>query len=106
MSTGFPIFLPFWDKRIEDSPWVDIWRKAYDRLVKCSSLIIWGYSLPKTDLKAYQLFKLAGQQAANLCVIDPSLETRDRWRKLFIKSKFSEYASAQEFLDSPPAWWG
>lgn len=106
INTEFPIFLPFWDKRVENPPWVSIWRKAFNRLTKCNGLVIWGYSLPKTDLKAYQLFKLARLEQINLCVVDPSSETKDRWRKLFLTSKFWEYSRIEDFLQSPPPWWG
>jgi hypothetical protein len=104
-KTEFPIFLPFWDKRIERQPWLEIWRKAYERLSKCTGLVIWGYSLPKTDLKAYQLFSLARRNNMNVCVIDPSPDTKDRWRKLFLSSKFWEYSYIEEFLKARPAWW-
>jgi hypothetical protein len=104
-GTEFPIFLPFWDKRIENPPWLSVWRKAYNRLTKATGLVIWGYSLPKTDLKAFQLFNLARLTGVNLCVIDPSSETKDRWRKLFMTSKFWEYSRIEDFLESPPAWW-
>jgi hypothetical protein len=105
VGTEFPIFLPFWDKRIEVQPWLDIWRKAYNRLTKCTGLLIWGYSLPKTDLKAYQLFTLARRNNINICVVDPSSETKDRWRRLFVGSKFWEYSKIEEFLAAPPPWW-
>ena len=105
VKTEFPIFLPFWDKKVEQGPWLGLWRKAFDRLAKCTALIVWGYSLPKTDLKAYQLFRLARLENRKLCVIDPSPETKDIWRKLLLTSKFWEYSSIEEFLETPPPWW-
>ena len=104
-STRFPIFLPFWDKRVEEAPWRTVWRSALNRITKCTNLIVWGYSLPRTDLKAYQLFVLARPNLTNLCVIDPNTETRDKWRKIFLKARFFEYSSADAFLKSPPDWW-
>ncbi len=104
-GTEYPIFLPFWDKRIERDPWVKIWRNAYSRLKKAGSLIVWGYSLPSTDLKALQLFRLASLSDINLCVIDIATQTQDRWRRLFPDSKFWSYSSIEEFLQSPPSWW-
>ena len=58
-GTRFPIFLPFWDKRIEKGPWLALWRTAYQRLKQVEELIVWGYSLPTTDIKVEQLFRLA-----------------------------------------------
>jgi len=51
-GSSFPIFLPFWDKRIEQQPWLGIWREAFKRLQTSGRLIVWGYSLPATDIKA------------------------------------------------------
>jgi hypothetical protein len=83
-GTTFPIFLPFWDKRIEESPWLQLWQTAFARLRASGSLIVWGYSLPTTDVKAQQLFELAfAKRRFRLCVIDPSSVTRERWRELF-----------------------
>jgi hypothetical protein len=85
----FPIFLPFWDKRIEKEPWLALWRAAYQRLKQVEELIVWGYSLPTTDIKVEQLFRLAfGDRCFRLCVVDPSARTRQRWRGLFPKAKF------------------
>jgi hypothetical protein len=85
-GTEFPIFLPFWDKRIEKRPWLDMWQLAYRRLKKTKRLIVWGYSLPETDIKAQQLFHLSlGGRAIDICVIDPAAKTRKRWRKLLPK---------------------
>jgi hypothetical protein len=104
-GTEYPIFLPFWDKRIEREPWVKIWRNAYLRLKAARSIIVWGYSLPPTDLKALQFFRLAGLSDINLCVIDISTQTQDRWRRLLPESKFWSYTSIEEFFQSPPNWW-
>jgi hypothetical protein len=88
-GTRFPIFLPFWDKRIEKGPWLALWRAAYQRLKEVSQVIVWGYSLPTTDIKVRQLFRLAiGDLCFCLCVIDPSWHARKRWRVLFPKAKF------------------
>jgi hypothetical protein len=73
VGTEFPIFLPFWDKRIEKRPWLDLWKKAYKRLSASHRIIVWGYSLPQTDIKAQHLFDLSlGTSQIDLCVIDPS----------------------------------
>jgi len=37
-GTAFPIFLPFWDKRIERRPWLQLWRKAFERLSNVEAL--------------------------------------------------------------------
>lgn len=105
-STAYPIFLPFWDKRIESGPWLRIWARAFQRLENTTSVIVWGYSLPKADVKAQLTFQgaLADRQF-NLCVIDPSSSTKDRWRGLFPRAKYWEFESAKDFLDHPPKWW-
>lgn len=98
-GTRFPIFLPFWDKRIEKGPWLALWRVAYQRLKQAKRVIVWGYSLPTTDIKAQQLFRLAlGDRSFRLCVIDPSLHTRNRWRQLFPNAQYLGHKTVQRFL--------
>ncbi|TAM45590.1 MAG: hypothetical protein EPN55_07800 [Gammaproteobacteria bacterium] len=106
-GTKFPIFLPFWDKRIEHEPWLRLWKKAYNRLSATAELVIWGYSLPTTDIKAQQLFHLSlkGKKRLKLCVIDPSSETRARWRTLLPDALYWEYQDIGTFIKHPPKWW-
>jgi hypothetical protein len=102
----FPIFLPFWDKRIEEEPWLPLWKQAFERLQKTDILIIWGYSLPTTDIKAKHFFGLSlSDKAIKLCVIDPSDETQRKWRELMPKAHFFHYDSIEKFYDAPPKWW-
>jgi hypothetical protein len=105
-GTHFPIFLPFWEKRIEEEPWLSLWKTAFNRLRKARALLVWGYSLPPTDVKAQELFSLAFQgRALKLCVIDISDQTRTRWREFFPQALYWSYHGIQEFLASPPEWW-
>jgi hypothetical protein len=100
----FPILLPYWDKKIEDAPWRDIWQKAAAHLRRTTTLIIWGYSLPLTDLKARELLRitlLSGQSALrHVCVIDPSKEVRERWRSTFLRQQFWQYESIEDFFQA------
>ena len=99
----FSILLPFWDKKVEVSPWQAIWRKAAAHLRRTRGLIIWGYLLPLTDLKARELFRLSLRSEAPLksvCVIDPAPEVRNRWRAAFIKQEFRQYPNIDEFLEA------
>jgi len=106
-TTAFPIFLPFWDKRIEHRPWVTLWRKALKKLRSAENVIVWGYSLPPTDVKAYVLFTLGlSGRPLNLCIIDPKWEARERWRNLFRDARYWEYKSAQDFIAHRPFWFG
>jgi len=106
VGTHFPIFLPFWDKRIEEEPWLSLWQTAFRRLRSAESLLVWGYSLPLTDLKSRILFEIGmGDRAINLCVVDPDPESRRRWRELLPKADFIQYDRIEEFLNSPPMWW-
>ncbi|MCL5670311.1 MAG: SIR2 family protein [Acidobacteria bacterium] len=94
-----PILLPYWDKRVEKGVWAKIWKAAADQLRRTDSLIVWGYSLPPSDLKARELLRLAFRPGARLtkfAVIDPSREVQDRWRS-FIKAPFWRFASFAEF---------
>jgi hypothetical protein len=105
-GTSYPIFLPFWDKRIEADPWREVWIGAIERLEACNSVIVWGYSLPQTDVKAQLAFQLAlGDRVINLCVIDPSSVVRDRWRAMFPDARFWEFENVERFLDNVPRWW-
>lgn len=105
-GTTFPIFLPFWDKRIERKPWLALWQTALARLKGSGSLIVWGYSLPETDVKAQQLFELAFRgRKFRLCIVDPSSATRERWREMFPNAMYWEYQSIQDFIRQPPDWW-
>lgn len=105
-GSAFPIFLPFWEKRIERRPWLQLWRKAFKRLMHIEALIVWGYSLPPTDIKAQHFFSLSlADRPVKLCVVDPSDETRRRWRELLPKAHFFPYSSIDRFFDAPPLWW-
>ena len=105
-STKYPIFLPFWDKRIESKPWIGIWQQAFKRLADSDAVIVWGYSLPETDVKARLVFQLAlADRQFNLCVIDPALKSRDRWRELFPDAKFWEFENIEQFLEANLPWW-
>jgi hypothetical protein len=102
------IMLPFWDKNIEGNPWLCLWRQAFQQLSKTLVLIIWGYSLPPTDVKTRELFSLAfsdGGGSLRLCVIGPSGETRRRWRDLLPNARYWEYDYIQSFFSHPPNWW-
>ena len=107
-GTTYPIFLPFWDKQIEKPPWLPLWKKAYEILSKATELIVWGYSLPITDVKAQHLFSLslALKDSFKLCIIDPSPLARLRWRELFKNALYWEYNNIEEFFSHPPKWWG
>jgi hypothetical protein len=105
-GTAFPIFLPFWDKRIERQPWLRLWRTAYERLDQVEALLVWGYSLPPTDIKAQHFFRLAlDRRPVKLCVVDPSEITRRRWRELCPAAHYFPYPSIEHFFRSPPRWW-
>jgi hypothetical protein len=106
LGTSYPIFLPFWDKQIEADPWKEIWLHALNKLASCDSVIVWGYSLPPTDVKAQLIFQHAlADRVFNLCVIDPSSHVRDRWRAMFPDARFWEFDVVERFLGSAPRWW-
>jgi hypothetical protein len=108
LGPEFPILLPFWDKTIEENPWLGFWKEAYLHLERCDTIIVWGYSLPPTDVKARELFSIAVKDngsGTKLCVIDPSQQTRQRWRDLYPRAQFWEYLRIEEFLSRPPQWW-
>jgi hypothetical protein len=85
--------------------WKSLWQDPYARLRKTRSLLVWGYSLPTTDVKAQQLFALALENLDHLCVIDIARATRERWRELLPDPHYWEYDTAQSFLSHPPSWW-
>ena len=105
----FAIMLPYWDKKIEEPPWNEISKQAAAHLNKTSRLIVWGYSLPLTDLKALELLKLSigpGRSCLeDVCIIDPSAAVRTRWRAMFPGQRFWPYEGIEEFLQHPPRWW-
>jgi hypothetical protein len=107
-GTKFPIFLPFWDKQVTREPWLTLWQKAYQQLERTKYIVVWGFSLPVTDVKARELFTISipdGGTTKRLCVIDPSRETRDRWRELLPNAQYWEYDNVTTFKSTPPGWW-
>ena len=93
---GAPVFdkcsvlPPGWHKRIDRSPYRQLWRRARLELEKCSSLAIIGYSLPDTDLIARALLaEVCRLRAArkyylkHLHIADPNEQVRDRFVALF-----------------------
>jgi hypothetical protein len=58
--------------------------------------------LPTTDLKARELMRLAFRPGARLrkvAVIDPSTETQDRWRGMFLDKQFWRFRNYDEFQE-------
>jgi SIR2-like domain len=107
-GTRFPIFLPFWDKQVTRRPWLTLWKKAHQQLQKTKYIVVWGFSLPATDVKARELFMISipdGGANRRLCVVDPSQATRDRWRELLPNAQYWEYESIKAFRSATPAWW-
>src|SRR5947209_2336975 len=103
---GGALLLPFWDKKIEEPPWSNIWEQAAAQLKNIDVAVVWGYSLPVTDLKSRELFRAALEHRnVCLCVIDPSRDTRQRWRALLPDARFWIYSSMEDFRISPPMWW-
>jgi hypothetical protein len=50
-----------------------LWKNACAALQAAEHVIVWGYSLPPTDIKAQQLFSITLERRdLKLCVIDPS----------------------------------
>jgi hypothetical protein len=83
-----------------------MWQMAFSRLQHTKRLLIWGYSLPQTDIKAQHLFTLAlADRPVDLCVIDPATSTRNRWRDSLPKARYWEYDNIRDFLLQPPLWW-
>lgn len=93
---GAPVFdkcsvlPPGWHKRIDVSPYRQLWRKARLELERCSSLAIVGYSLPDTDLIARALLAEVSRLRAarkqylkHLHIADPSNEVKERFLSLF-----------------------
>jgi hypothetical protein len=74
-------------------------------LSKTSTLIVWGYSLPMTDVKAQQLFALTLKKLVRLCVIDPSRATHERWREIVPDALYWEFSDVKDFLGHSPSWW-
>ncbi len=103
----FPIMLPYWDKKIEADPWRSVWRAAAVPLLEARNIIIWGYSLPPTDIKAREFFEqtITNQTPRRLCVIDPSPDTKRRWGNLVQSGADWSYSCIEEFFAHPPPWW-
>lgn len=105
----FSILLPYWEKRVEQAPWLGIWQRAAGQLKQTTSLIIWGYSLPLTDLKARELLRITLRESdllKEVCVIDPSKTVCDKWRSEFVLQKYWHYSDIEAFLNDPPPWCG
>jgi hypothetical protein len=98
----FLMMLPFWDKKIEEPPWDRIWKLAGEQLLRTTNLLVWGYSLPPTDLKSRELFNLTLKartpRMEELVVIDISPDVRRRWRREFIEVKFRQYEGVKKYL--------
>jgi anaerobic selenocysteine-containing dehydrogenase len=95
------VLLPYWEKRVEAGLWLKLWKGAAEQLRRTDILIIWGYSLPTTDLKARELLTLAFERReaklAKVVVIDPSKETQERWRRMFVRKIFFRFPNFDEF---------
>ncbi len=102
------ILLPFWDKPIEGGRWASVWRGAAQDLRRAKDVIIWGYSMPATDIKSTELFRqtLSGEHRhpRNLAVIDPNTAVHDRWRSMCPDAVYWGYHHIFELTNNPPAW--
>lgn len=103
------ILPPGWNKRIDRSPYRQLWRQARLRLERCKTLVIIGYSLPEADLLAKALFAevvrlrvARNQYVRQLHLADPSDTVKQRFVDLFVpalneQSKVFRYADIDEF---------
>lgn len=112
VSETVSILPPGWNKRIDRSPYKQLWREARLKLEKCKTIIIIGYSLPETDLLAKALFaeivrlrKARGLYLKQLHLADPNERVKQRFIELFIpalnaQSKIFRYQDINEFANS------
>jgi hypothetical protein len=103
------ILPPGWNKRIDKSPYKQLWRQARLRLEQCKTLIIIGYSLPEADLLAKALFAevvrlrvARNQYLRQLHLADPNESVKQRFVELFVpalnaQSKIFRYADIDQF---------
>jgi hypothetical protein len=84
-----------------------LWRKAFEHLARTKFLVVWGYSLPTTDLKAEAVFQRAfgSTEDLALAVIDPCAATHDRWKSIAPYASYWTYESAEQFMKEPPDWY-
>jgi len=107
-SEKVSILPPGWNKRIDRSPYKQLWKQARLKLEKCKSLVIIGYSLPETDLLAKALFaEVVRLRAARsnylrqLHLADPNDAVKQKFLDLFVPalsshSKVFRYSGIHE----------
>lgn len=103
------ILPPGWNKRIDKSPYKQLWREARLKLEQCKTIVIIGYSLPEADLLAKALFaevvRLRGARKRylkQLHLADPNDSVKEKFVDLFIpalnpQSKIFRYKDIDEF---------
>lgn len=106
------ILPPGWNKRIDRSPYKQLWKEARLKLEQCKTIIIIGYSLPEADLLAKALFaEVVRLRAARkrylkqLHLADPNDSVKQRFVELFLptlnaQSKISRYLNIDEFASA------
>jgi hypothetical protein len=103
------ILPPGWNKRIDRSPYKQLWREARLKLEQCKTIVIIGYSLPDADLLAKALFaEVIRLRAARkrylkqLHLADPNDSVKQKFVDLFVpalnpQSKIFRYEDVEEF---------
>jgi hypothetical protein len=104
---------PEWNKSIQSSIYVPVWREARRALLKqAKALVFIGYSLPTTDLPFHALLRIDEKKAENLSllvVVNPDPEARNRIRQVVLHRindqtrvlSFEKFEEFSKFLCPP-----
>lgn len=79
----------------------DVWADAQEALVWCDRLVLYGYSLPPTDIEAEKLFQRSvfrNDDLVALDVINPDPATATRYARLAPKKTLRWFPDVESFL--------
>jgi hypothetical protein len=83
VDEGSVIVPPSWNKAEYRSDLDKVWRRAAAELKSATTIVVCGYSLPETDSFFRYLYGLGtagGEPLERFWVLDPSMETHERFR--------------------------
>jgi len=78
---------PEWNKDIDQATFSRLWKKASGALRRAQTIVVAGYSFPKTDLLAETLFRVSVSpgQLTSLIIANPDSDSQNRARSIFAR---------------------
>ncbi|MFV8250454.1 SIR2 family protein [Bdellovibrio bacteriovorus] len=76
-----------------------LWNSAYIELMKCTQLVLFGYSMPESDSVVKTMLENCLNKEAKVVVVNPDESVRVRVARSLGERNYSYFSSGDEFLE-------